>query len=193
MLRFLLIQPGSTDLDEQGRIKGSLDIPLNESGTTQVARTIEQLADVQIDRVYTAPCRSAHQTAEAIATARKTKLKCLDKMRNLDHGLWHGKLIDEVKTSQPKVYKQYQEHPEQACPPGGESMATALDRVRTALTKLLKKHKSGTIALVVPEPLASIVRSLLNSSELQNLWQSEQDTGCWEVIEVEPDKMALSY
>ena len=30
MVRIVLIRPGSTDFDEQGRITGTLDIPLNE-------------------------------------------------------------------------------------------------------------------------------------------------------------------
>ena len=73
-------------------------------------------------------------------------------------------LIDEVKPEQPKVYRQWQDHPETVCPPQGEPVGAALDRVRTALAKLLRKHKSGTVALVVPEPLASLVRSLLRQA-----------------------------
>ena len=32
MLQIVLIRPGTTDFDEQGRIQGTLDIPLNERG-----------------------------------------------------------------------------------------------------------------------------------------------------------------
>ena len=32
MIRVILIRPGTTDYDEQRRIKGTLDIPLNEFG-----------------------------------------------------------------------------------------------------------------------------------------------------------------
>ena len=44
MLRIVLVQPGSTDFDDQGRIKGSLDIPLSANGTGQVARMVAELA-----------------------------------------------------------------------------------------------------------------------------------------------------
>ena len=37
MVQIVLIRPGSTDYDEQGRIQGTLDIPLNEQGTREVA------------------------------------------------------------------------------------------------------------------------------------------------------------
>ncbi len=34
--RVLLIRPGATDFDDQGRIKGSLDMPMSERGRQQV-------------------------------------------------------------------------------------------------------------------------------------------------------------
>ena len=45
MLKILLIRPGVTDFDEQGRIKGTLDIPLSDEGTAQVAKMIDELSD----------------------------------------------------------------------------------------------------------------------------------------------------
>ena len=50
MLRIVLAQPGSTDFDDQGRIKGSLDIPLSVNGTAQVARTVETMLGVEAVR-----------------------------------------------------------------------------------------------------------------------------------------------
>ena len=84
-------------------------------------------------------------------------MKTLDKLQNLDHGLWQGMLVSDVKTKQPKVYRQWQEQPETVCPPQGETLCTAKQRVQAALAKLLKKHKAdGLVAIVVPEPLASV-------------------------------------
>ena len=36
MVQIVLIRPGSTDYDEQGRIQGTLDIPLNDQGADEV-------------------------------------------------------------------------------------------------------------------------------------------------------------
>ena len=54
MLRVLLIRPGTTDYDEQGRIKGRLDIPLNRQGMDQLARTVREVADQAIEIIYAA-------------------------------------------------------------------------------------------------------------------------------------------
>src|SRR5947207_153945 len=142
MVQILVVRAGSTDFDEQGRIKGTLDIPLSETGQGQVGRVIAELHQRQIEHIYASPCRAARQTAELLATDHKLKLKMLDELQNLDHGLWHGKLIDEVRVSQPKVFRQLQDHPETVCPPQGEPVGAAVERVRLLISRLIRKHKS---------------------------------------------------
>ena len=185
MTRLYLVRPGSTDFDEQGRIKGTLDIPLSEAGSLQVTRIVQELREAKIDQIYSSPCKCAEQTAAILAGDHHLKVKRLDTLQNLDHGLWHGKLIDEVRHSQPKVYRQLQEHPETVCPPDGEPLGAAFDRVKAALEKLLKKHKSAAIALVIPEPLFTLVRSLLEDAEVGDLWKAECEEGGWCAVDVD--------
>ncbi len=193
MLQVVLICPGCTDYVHQGRIQGTLDVPLNDEGSSEVARVIDALRSQRIEVVYAPSCQPTRETAEALAKALDVKLKKLDRMRNLDHGLWQGKRIDDVRRTQPKVYRQWQEQPENVCPPGGEMVRDAEDRVQAALTKLFRRHKDGTIALVVPEPLASLVRRCLARNELGDLWKASSHHGTWEVFEVEPNEPIPSH
>lgn len=192
MIRFVLVRPGSTEFDDQGRIKGTLDMPLSTNGAGQVARAVTELNGMAFDCIYTAPCQSAQQTATAIAAGREAKIKVLDKLENIDHGLWHGKLIEEFRQKQPKLYRQGQDNPESLCPPGGESLSSAKERVASLIAKLIKKHRHGVVALVAPEPLASMVRSVLEQNDLGDLWKSECDSGNWELIDVETEKQPVS-
>ena len=189
MLQILLILPGSTELDEQRRIKGTLSIPLSEEGSQQVDRTVGDLAWLNITAIYSAPATCCEQTAAALASSRGMKYRCLEGFQNLDHGLWHGKLIEEIRQTQPRIYRHWQENPEAVCPPEGESIVATRRRAQLALVKLVKKHNDGVIALVVPEPLASVCRSLVCDRELGDLWQVECDCGRWEVITVELEKL----
>jgi probable phosphoglycerate mutase len=186
MLRIVLVRPGCTDFDQQGRIKGILDIPLCDDGSLQAAETAQQLTQFKFDAVYSAPCRSARQTAEMIAAAGKLKVKVIEELHNVDHGLWHGKLIEEVKQTQPRLYRQGQEHPDSICPPQGEPIAAGRERVRRSLERLLKKHRTGTLCLIAPEPLASVIGSELQHHELTDLWKSECDNGAWTALEIAP-------
>jgi broad specificity phosphatase PhoE len=182
MPQFVLIRPGSTDYDQQGRIQGTLDIPLDPQGVEQVQQAVEALRPLGITAIYRTPCQSAEQTADAIGDALDVKIRELDALRNIDLGLWQGMLVEDVKHKQPKVFRQWREQPETICPPEGERFSEAQTRVEAALTKLLKKHKEGTIALVIPEPLASIVRGTLSNSQIGDFWKNGTFCGKWEVI-----------
>lgn len=188
MSQVVLILPGATDYELQGRIQGDLDIPLCEEGREEVQRVARELQDLGLDVVYSSCCSSAAQTAEGIAKALGIKTKKLDNLENLDHGLWQGLLIDEVRQKQPKVYRQWQEHPESCCPPEGETIEHARNRIETVLAKLLKKHKDGVFGLVVPEPLASLVREYLGEAELGDLWEATCEHGRWSLISIDAGK-----
>jgi len=192
MLRIVLIRPGCTDYVDQGRIQGTLDIPLNETGSTEVARLIDELRSWNLEALYVPECEPAQETAAAIADALGMKLRKMERMQNLNHGLWQGKLIDDLRRTQPRVYRQWQENPDSICPPDGEMLAEAEERIRTAISKLLKRHKEGTIGLVLPEPLATLVRRYLTHAELGDLWKASGAHANWEIIEVEPRVPARS-
>lgn len=183
MLQIVLIRPGSTDFEEQGRIQGTLDIPLNEQGRQQVERMTAELAELDIDTVYCSDCQPAVETAEKLAEGLGARCKRMTNMQNLDHGLWQGMLIDEVRLKQPTVYRQWQEQPDCICPPEGEMLREARDRVHAAMARLVKKHKTGAVGLVVPEPLASLVRCFFGCGQLGNLWRAGSGES-WELIEV---------
>jgi hypothetical protein len=60
------------------------------------------------------------------------------------------------------------------------------------VAKILKKHRRGTIALVIPEPLASVVRGFLQNDELDDLWRAETDIGGWTLIEIPTGEVPVS-
>lgn len=179
----LLVRPGATEFDEQGRMKGSLDIPLSKSGRMQARHVASELANMNFSSIYSSPCRSARQTAQRLAQGRANRVKIVDCFRNLDHGLWHGKLIEEVRRNQPRVYKCGQESPSEVRPPQGESIAEAKSRVIKGVHKLIKRPGQGILAMVIPDPLAMIVERELQGEQLSDLWAAETDHGTWTLIE----------
>ncbi len=186
MLRILLVRSGSTEYDQQRRVQGALDIPLSEEGARQVEQRVQQLRGQEVEAIYCSPAQSAHQTAQAIGESLGLKPKALERLKNIDLGLWEGMLIDDVRLKQPKVYRQWQDQPEKVCPPQGETIGAARQRVEAVLARLAKKHKDAIVALVVPEPLAAVVRNVLRHDELANLWRSDVPESLWEFIDMPP-------
>jgi phosphoserine phosphatase len=155
----VLIRPGCTDFDEQNRIQGSLDLPLNRRGQEQVEFVVEQLRDVHLDVIFAPPCEPAHSTAIAVGESCRAAVKEVEDFCNLNHGLWQGLQIDDVRRKFPKVYKQWHEAPESVRLPEGETVAEAVERIQHGLKKCLKRKKS--IAIVASEPLATLIRCVL--------------------------------
>ena len=61
--------------------------------------------------------------------------------------------------------------------------------MQTALTKILKKNKEGTIAIVAPEPLASVIHGYLLQREVGDMWKGGEVCGKWEAINLEPQTL----
>lgn len=183
--KVVLIRPGATSFDEQGRMKGNLDMPLSERGREQAENLAEELAGIRLDAVYHAPCESAGETAAMLVEGRDLRPKVIDAFRNIDHGLWHGKLIDEIRRNQPRLYRSGAENPETVCPPGGESMQQAATRVMKVIRRMLRKSRNQVIALVIPDPLASLVAAHLNGEAMPDIWKVETDAGGWQLIEAD--------
>ncbi len=192
-LKVVLIRPGSTDYDVQERIAGALDIPLNEQGMAEAAQAAERLRDQGLEVIYSPLSQPSHQTAEIIADTLDVKLRKLDKMQGANLGLWQGMLISDIRHKQPKVYRQMQEQPETVCPPEGEMLSEADDRVRACMTKLFKRHREGVIGIVLPEPLLSLARRFTTQQPLGDLWKPAVGHESIEVFEVIPeDILALA-
>ena len=186
MKRIVLIHTAATEYSKQGRIQGTLDVPLSEAGRQQAAALATELAELGATTLFTAPGQASRETSEILGNALELKPRPLDKMTNVNHGLWQGMLIEDVKLKQPKVFRKWQEQPETVCPPEGETIPAARERVSEVLQKVAKKIKpESTTLLVVPDPVASIVRHVITGANLGDLWHSAEAAGRWEVLEMD--------
>lgn len=188
MVQIALVRPGTNDYIDQGRIQGTLAVPMNQRGADEVSALVEQLRPLNLAVIYTSDSEPALGTSRALALALGVRLKKLDHMQNVDHGLWQGLCVDEIRRKHPRIYRQWQEDPDTVCPPHGEMLPQARERVRGALARLLRKHgkQAGCVGLVVPEPLASLVRCELQHTAVGDLWKAAGEHATWELIEIEP-------
>jgi broad specificity phosphatase PhoE len=189
MTQIVLIRPGSTEFDEQQRIQGTLDLPLSVGGQQQVARIVQGLAEVVIDVIYSSPCEPARTTAAALGASRGVSVKEIETLYNLNHGLWQGLKIEEIRRKHPKVFKQWQESPEAICPPGGETLVEAVNRVRKALEKPLKKK--GTLGIVACDPLATIISAVVRGMPVGGIPAAGNGVcGTWEILQTDSSRLS---
>lgn len=160
-----IIRPGKTEFDEQDRIQGSLDLPLSEQGEAQIGAIVDQLRGLDIEQIYTSPTDPAISTARRVGDALGVPVKEVEGLKNVDHGLWQGLCVDEIKRKQPKVFKQWHDAPGSICPPEGETCEDAFERACKGLKKPLKRK--GAFAVVSVEPMASLIESVVRGDTPQ--------------------------
>jgi len=160
----VLIRPCCTDFDEQNRLQGRLSLPLNSRGESQLQDLAEELQNAPMEVIYTCCCEQARATAAALGEYLGMTVKELGGMENLDQGLWQGLQVEDLRRKQPKVFRQWQESPETICPPNGETVEEALDRIRRALERPLKR--GIPFAVVAPEPLAELIASFITGRKI---------------------------
>jgi len=165
MSQVILIRPGATLYDEQNRVQGVLDIPLSEQGSCEVVRMAEEIAASLGERplaaLYSGPGENVTRTAEIVGKVVGVRPKRVNEFRNLDHGLWQGLQIDEIKRRNARLFRQWLDDPATICPPQGETVERAMDRIKSAFRPLLRRHQDEAIGLVVGQPLARLVACYL--------------------------------
>lgn len=183
MTQVTLIRPGATVYDEQGRVQGVLDLPLSERGKLEVERLAERLSATSMSVIYCGPGESVVRTADSISRVLGLRPKRLEELRNLDQGLWQGLQLEEIKRRNLKVFRQWQDDPRTVCPPQGETIEEAMDRIRSTIRPLLKRHRDESIGLVVGEPLAQLIACYLRGDRRVQL-DDDVATGDFERIDV---------
>lgn len=181
--KVILIRTAATELDLQGRITGRLDVPLSQEGRLQAQQTAERLQWETVQAIYRAPCQAADQTATPWANALGVRPKVETDLANIDFGLWHGKRVADLKKQMPTTYRCWTEHPEYLAPPEGETIVSAVARVKNLLERLRKRHSGQALGLVAPPPIASIIASLINAEELNCRWCRWPADAGWIVLE----------
>jgi broad specificity phosphatase PhoE len=190
MTQVVLIRPGATVYDEQNRVQGILDIPLSDRGRAEVALLVERLAEaragVALSAIYCGPGESVIRTAEAVGRALGLRPKRIDHLRNLDQGLWQGLQFDEIKRRNLKVFRQWLDDPVTICPPQGETIECAQERIKQALRPLIRRHHDEAIGVVAGDPIAQLIACYLRRDPRVQL-DDRVPTGGFERIEIAAD------
>ena len=165
---FYLVRHGQTDWNRAGKIQGTTDIPLNETGRQQA----EQLAGVlkersgypagtRVDAVYTSPLARAFQTAEILAGKEKLPLRRLTELRERDFGCWEGKNWQQVEAEYPDEFHLWREQPMVGIPSGGESRKSCELRSERAIRQILEETAGDAVIVAHGGILVFLMNYLL--------------------------------
>lgn len=186
-----LVRHGQTILNREIRFRGQRDVPLNRTGRREAIAAGIELAEARVQAVYSSPLTRALEVGTAIAAASGlTDVEPVDDLLNLDYGRWEGLTKEESRAVDPEAWSRYQEDPERAHCPGGESLVAAADRVVRALMSIGERHAGQTVAAVSHGVMLRLAVLRIAGPITQN-WQFSIPTGGSLTFEIEGGEIRL--
>jgi len=193
-VRLLLIRHGETDWNKDSRFQGKIDIPLNETGREQGQKAATFLKEMPLDFAISSPMLRPKETAEIILSYHSgVNLEIKEKLLEISHGKWEGKLKPEVQTEYPELLKQWQETPELVQMPEGENLQQVWDRAVECWQKIVAEQgdaseemKTGIV--VAHDAINKVILCALLGLSPSNFWNVKQGNGAVSVIDYSDGK-----
>jgi phosphoserine phosphatase len=176
-MNILLARHGETPWNQAGRYQGHTDIPLAPEGEAQARRLCQRLAQVTITHAVASPLQRARRTAELILGARSVPLGFDAGLKEISHGNWEGKLVQEIEASHPQLLDAWKNQPSGDLPagPNAESLQQVLDRAWPALVRATQGLESGdTLLLVAHDAVNRVLLCRVLGLPLSQLWRFRQ-------------------
>ena len=185
--RILLLRHGETDWNRQSRFQGQIDVPLNATGRQQAQQAAAFLRQTPMKRAYSSPMARPRETAELVLEHHAHVPLIPDQgLLEIGHGLWEGKLEEEIQARWPQLLATWKAAPHQVVMPGpgGETIQQVSQRAVAAMERIAQDLVDGDTALVVAHDAVNkaILCHLLGLSPA-HIWSVKQGNGGVSVID----------
>lgn len=188
-LRLLLVRHGETEWNRVARFQGGIDVPLNDNGRKQAQQAAEFLKDVPIDFAVSSPMLRPKETAELILKNHPNiKLDLQEKLKEINHGLWEGKLESEIKQEYADLLYQWQIAPETVQMPEGENLQQVWDRAIACWNAIIEgagvsdtELKTGLV--VAHDAINKVILCHVLGLSPASIWSIKQGNGAVTVID----------
>ena len=124
-----VIRHGETYWNNEGKMQGQTDTPLNDVGRAQAAGLALELKDVlPFDLIVSSHLSRARETAEILAKSHDTPVQVDPGFSEMGYGEWEGKSFAELRRRWPLEMRAWHEEGDFRGP-GGETVEGLIARV----------------------------------------------------------------
>ncbi|MDY3867947.1 MAG: histidine phosphatase family protein, partial [Pyramidobacter sp.] len=143
----ILVRHGECSANAEGRFRGRMDFPLNDTGMLQAEQTASAIEKLRPAALYSSPLLRAVQTLTPAAQRLGLEITIDDALNNVLLGSWEGRLKKEIAAEFPDLWNQWLNEPENLHFPGMESLTDVARRSRQFIDSLVRTHAGQTIAV----------------------------------------------
>jgi probable phosphoglycerate mutase len=146
-MKLFLIRHGQTDWNTRGKIQGSCDIELNDTGIKQAEELSSKVLEgsYKFSKIYSSPQKRAVKTAEILSRAVEMDYIPIEGLEEISLGEWEGLSWAEVKEKYPAEYEEWYINRRYTKPPKGESYQDMLERVLTAIHNIISENYDDVV------------------------------------------------
>jgi len=191
MVRLFLVRHAESEWNPVGRYQGLLDPELSERGRIQAKLLASAFEKEKIDVIYSSPLKRTYQTAVEIASKHNLEVIKEKRIIEIDHGVWSGMLVDEVKEKYPEDFRRWLEEPHKVKFEGGESLEEVHERVREFLKFVKENHQNQTVVAVSHTvPIRAMLCALLDI-DLSKFWAFGCDNASYTLVHMQEKRNVI--
>lgn len=178
-----LARHGETTWNKIGRYQGRQESTLSELGERQgvalAAYFASRLAaDLPIPaRIISSPLRRCTATARYVAARLGRVLETDDRLIEIHHGTWEGRMRDELAANDPQRYHTWRNDPANVAFEGGETLAAVDVRWRDFAASLVGIKED--ILLLSHDAVLRIAILAAKNAPLDRFWNVKAENGAF--------------
>jgi probable phosphoglycerate mutase len=186
-MKIILIRHAETEWNLKGIIQGHNDSALTRRGLRETLALLDALTENQykVDCVYTSSLGRASQMGKSVAEYFRCSLIAEAALKEQAFGKFEGMCSELLIKDYPNDYNALFRLDAEYCPPGGESLACASQRVIGFIQSLedTSPHHQ-TICIVSHGHIIQGVLSIINEGSINNFPRYAQPNASYSVFEL---------
>ncbi len=168
-----IMRHGKTDWNEQYRLQGRTDIPLNEEGIRMAQEAAVKYKEIPFDICFVSPLLRARKTAELLLAGRKVDIVPDDRLQEISFGKYEG-TRNVFQHPECPIYNFFQDPTHYRAVDGAESYEELFARTGEFLQErvmpLLAEDK--TVLIVGHGAMNNSIISRLRGIPLERFWET---------------------
>jgi broad specificity phosphatase PhoE len=189
-VRVYVARHGETTWNLAGRYQGRRESALTALGVQQGFALADAFERIQprIGRIVASPLLRCSATAKFVAERLNLALETDDRLLEIAHGTWEGRLRDEIAADDPERFRAWKERPGEVAFESGETLA----QVQARWQNFAANFSDGAPALVVTHDAVVRVAILAaQERDLCDLWSVQVENAGFAEFEVAGGRWTL--
>jgi phosphoserine phosphatase len=188
-MQLILIRHGETLWNKEGRVQGTSDIELSDTGKRQAGLLAISLKDHPIKAIYASPLKRAAQTAAIINEFHSLDIKVHQGLMEMDQGDFEGCSFKELMDNKKDFLKKWISNPASVKMPNGESLSELQERAWRVMEEIIS-HKQNALVVSHNFTIAAILCRLRNI-DLSQFRSTCVDTASKTIVRLEENRIAI--